>query len=242
MTKITDQVAKLVAPITDALHALEAANNRDQVDQYATRKYHEDVDPVRDLLTMEQRTQTLRKHQREGQQAKDKLLGEQATTLYREIRTVKPQLQERVVEHHQPPTSRDAWITATGRKPTDDQALGIDQLEVSFTLWAEPKLLGGWRPSEVLSRYQAALTDPHDQKSATLIRLVEEVHRDGWRGVEFDPKDGPQTAALRELRQLMTDTRDGRVPTELHEALATVEEANRVLGRTMQLEKIHFVR
>ena len=128
----------------------------------------------------------------------------------------------------------------TGAKPTRDQELRIEQLDETRSLRLEPALRDRWLPSQTLREYETAIAEPHTQRSTTVVRLIEDAHVDGWTGRHFDPKDGPETAALRKLRQLIRDTRHARVPDELREALVTVEEARGVLGRTMELQKVNF--
>src|SRR5207244_80801 len=77
-----------------------------------------------------------------------------------------------------------------------------------------------WPPSRWHAEYQRALTDPTAQDHATMIRIVEDQHGNGFAGAKAT--SDRELAIGHELRTLIATTQDRRIPKTVHDADAVV--------------------
>ena len=93
-------------------------------------------------------------------------------------------------------------------------------------------------PSLVRDLYDAAIRMDTDE-AASLVRYVESVHGDGWRGGRA-PESSEQVQAAVALHARIAETHAARIPPELDEAGAVIDEAARLAGKAAN-EKLHNV-
>jgi len=85
------------------------------------------------------------------------------------------------------------------------------------------------QPSMVHARYQSAVDDDSDD-AASLVRFVEDEYGHGWRGAT--PATDEEIQFAQQLGKAIADTRTRRIPEELFEIEAALEEARAVIART----------
>jgi hypothetical protein len=105
---------------------------------------------------------------------------------------------------------------------------GLDELR-----WT-PRLQNA-RPSRVLAEYQRALQDPTEAENTTIIRLVEELHGDGWAGT--DPEEAELPKAM-ELQRAIAAAQTARIPADIHNIEALIAQAKAETQRVKTLRHI----
>lgn len=135
-----------------------------------------------------------------------------------------------------PPSAETAWLQRTDQPGLKAELLlqleTLDELRRARIT----NELRAMKPSAVNSLYLGALCDPTQQEAACLIRVVENMHGQGWTG---DAPDGDaETQAAVTLRQSIGHARQARIPNEIHALEAVIERAKITAGRARKLNGI----
>jgi hypothetical protein len=132
----------------------------------------------------------------------------------------------------EPPTALESWMRERGKNSysLDDEhhVLMLDEL-ASTRIEAR---LRDAPPSVVLAEYQRAV----DAGDTRTVRLVEQMHGQGWTGRgNSDPKEA--TSALL-LHRRIKAVRDDRVPEPVRRAAATIAKANQFMRRVKDVHRL----
>jgi hypothetical protein len=93
-------------------------------------------------------------------------------------------------------------------------------------------------PRAVLERYEQALRDPFEQEHASLIRLVERSHANGWSGTAPSEATALEHAmGAQALKTRIAQVREERVPQPIKAALELVQRAY-ALGERARQRKV----
>jgi hypothetical protein len=96
-------------------------------------------------------------------------------------------------------------------------------------------------PSQLLLRYERALQTPTEQESASLIRFVEDRHRDGWTGVDVG-NNAAEAEVMSRLKARIKAAREARIPEWLTVGRIAIEAAEVKAGEVKTLRRIRSVR
>jgi hypothetical protein len=132
----------------------------------------------------------------------------------------------------EPPTALESWMREHGKNTysLDDEhhVLMLDELastRIENRLRDAP-------PSVVLAEYQRAV----DAGDTRTVRLVEQMHGQGWTGRgNSDPKEA--TSALL-LHRRIKAVRDDRVPEPVRRAASTIARANKLMQRVKDVHRL----
>jgi hypothetical protein len=139
-----------------------------------------------------------------------------------------------------------AFEKHTGRAGTSEQTyVSLLNLEATLTAQIEARLTGRTLTAVALDQWHETLVDgdPNEPRSNVGIRTIDD-HRDNLAAIVevFDPVRQPEhERALARLRQRISDTRAGRVPSAITAAITAIDEAKRVLDRQMRIRKLRLV-
>jgi len=140
-----------------------------------------------------------------------------------------------------PPDALTAWTKQTGTG-----SLAANE-SLSLTILDElrqarfDRELGTAQPSAVLQQYEAALRDPFEQSSASLIRYVEGRHRTGWTGVLVTEHEA-RALTSGALLKAIAATRAIRMPAAAAAVRALITKAEALVNQATSHGRIRSQR
>ena len=166
------------------------------------------------------------------------LAGRDLYALGRANRDIEPALVQIKAQSMRPQSNEDALLVRTKQRGTSLETHLLVQLLDEQRRQRLSVELREATPAAVGRRYADALQDPTEQANCTLIAVVEELHGDGWTGREISEQELP---AVQQLRRAIARAREERVPEDVRELEALLQEAKIEEGRAERLHRIHAI-
>ncbi len=169
--------------------------------------------------------------------------GELLFALSRAVNTHGPTLEGLEADAMRAPDPETAWTTRAGRGGvTASELISLNVLDELRVARYERELAQA-SPTTVLAQYMAALRDPSDQSSASLIRWVENAHGRGHKwpsGIGDDAIVQAQTAST--LSKTIRETQAARVPARVTEARTLIAKAERARQKARDVHRVEMKR
>lgn len=155
--------------------------------------------------------------------------------LGRAIRDIEPALVQIKAESMRPLGNEEALLIRSKQSGCSlEMHLQIQQLDEQRRQRLVPELRAA-APAEVARRYTEALQDRTHQLNCTLVAVVEELHGNGWSGRELTPEELP---AVQQLRRAIREARQQRIPDDVRELEALLEQVKVEESRAGTLHRI----